>query len=118
MEQIYEISMLLDFYGQLLTKRQYEILDLHYNNDYSLGEISELLGISRQGVHDTVKRAKASLYNLEKKLGLVKRFSEQKAKTSKLYGYFKQIERESLDPANRDLLEKIENCLIDIAKSM
>lgn len=118
MEDIYEISMLLDFYGQLLTRRQYEILDLHYNNDYSLGEISELLGISRQGVHDTVKRAKASLYELEKKLGLVKRFSEQKARTRKLYKYFKQIEKESLSPTNRELLEKIESCFMDMTESL
>jgi len=76
MDNVYEISLLLDFYGQLLTKRQYEILDLHFNNDYSLGEIAEQLSISRQGVYDSVKKGKAVLNEMEQKLGLVKKFSE------------------------------------------
>lgn len=77
-DKIYEIGLLLDFYGQLITKRQHEILDLHYNNDYSLGEISEQLSISRQGVYDNIKKGKAVLNNLESKLGLVTRHSNQR----------------------------------------
>lgn len=71
-----EIAMLLDFYGQLLTTRQYEILDLHYNSDFSLGEIAGQLNISRQGVYDGVKKGKEALHQFEEKLGLVKRFSK------------------------------------------
>ena len=73
MENIYEFALLLDLYGQLLTQRQYEILDLHYNNDYSLGEIAEHLGISRQGVYDNLKRGKEILINAEKKLKLLEK---------------------------------------------
>ena len=43
MDNVYKMSMLLDFYGQMLTKRQYEIMDLHFNSDYSLGEIASAL---------------------------------------------------------------------------
>jgi predicted DNA-binding protein YlxM (UPF0122 family) len=50
MENVFEITMLLDFYGQLLTKRQFDIMDLHYNDDLSLGEIAEQLEISRWSI--------------------------------------------------------------------
>jgi predicted DNA-binding protein YlxM (UPF0122 family) len=74
-EECAEVAMMLDFYGQLLTHRQYEILDLYYNSDFSLGEIAGQLNISRQGVYDSVKKGKEALKRFEEKLGLVKRFS-------------------------------------------
>lgn len=80
MDDIFKTSMLLDFYGQLLTARQYEILDLYFNGDYSLSEIAEHLNISRQGVHDNIRKGKASLGTYEKKLGLLKRFLEERIK--------------------------------------
>jgi predicted DNA-binding protein YlxM (UPF0122 family) len=76
MEECTQIAILLDFYGQLLTKRQFEILDLHYNADCSLGEIAGQLNISRQGVYDGVKKGKEALKSYEKKLGLVSRFAK------------------------------------------
>lgn len=76
-KSIYEISVLMDFYGQLLTARQLEILDMHYNSDYSLGEIAEELGISRQGVYDGIKKGKESLMSYEERLGLAARFKTQ-----------------------------------------
>jgi len=82
-EDVYEITLLLDFYGQLLTPRQYEIMDLHYNSDLSLGEIAEELGISRQGVHDSIRKAKQTLTSYENRLGLAKRFREQEAQIEK-----------------------------------
>ncbi|MBR4550533.1 MAG: YlxM family DNA-binding protein [Oscillospiraceae bacterium] len=66
-------SMLLDFYGQLLTEKQRECYDLHYNEDLSLSEIAEQCGISRQGVWDNIRRAEAALRELEEKTGLVGR---------------------------------------------
>ncbi len=77
MEECTEIAILLDFYGQLLTPRQFEILDLHYNADYSLGEIAGQLRISRQGVYDGVKKGKETLKHYEDKLGLAERFMKQ-----------------------------------------
>jgi len=77
MDKVYEAALLLDFYGQLLTKRQFEILDLYLNNDYSLGEIAEHLNISRQGVYN-IKRGRAMLDRMEEKLGLVHKFLQQK----------------------------------------
>lgn len=92
--RFYEISMLLDFYGQLLTDRQYEILDLHYNNDYSLGEIAEELGISRQGVYDSIRKGRAALEAYEARLGLAARFREQEASMRKALSYLNKVERE------------------------
>lgn len=100
------IGLLLDFYGQMVTKRQYEILDLHYNNDYSLGEIAEELNISRQGVYDNIKRGKAALFEMEQKLGLIGRFNRQKEKASEILEMLEGIEASSLAGNKLDCLEK------------
>jgi uncharacterized protein len=114
MDKVYEIALLLDFYGQLLTPRQFEILDLQYNNDYSLGEIAEQLSISRQGVFDNAKRAKAVLSELEEKLGLVRKFSEQQNKAQELLKYIKSIETAALETEYRKQLKQLEEKVEDI----
>ena len=63
-------SLLLDFYGQLLSEKQLEIMTYYYNDDLSLREISDIVGITRQGVHDAIKRSETFLEELESKLGL------------------------------------------------
>jgi predicted DNA-binding protein YlxM (UPF0122 family) len=68
-----EMVLLYDYYGNLLTTRQKECLELRYNQDLSLGEIGEILGISRQGVHDNLNRTEALLRNMEAKTGCVSR---------------------------------------------
>lgn len=73
-----DISLLLDFYGEMLTFRQREMLELYYDDDLSLSEISEHAGITRQGVRDAVKRAEAQLFELEDKIGMVRRFGRVK----------------------------------------
>ncbi len=109
MEEIYEISMLLDFYGQMITRRQFEILDLHYNSDYSLGEIAEYLSISRQGVYDNIKRGKAALVEFEQKLGLVRRFSEQAERAREIYKQLGEIDVKKLDEKERTAMLAIED---------
>lgn len=71
-------SLLLDFYGNLLTDKMRLTLDMYLNDDLSLAEIAEEENISRQGVHDKVKRGLSQLKEYESKLGLVKRFLEQR----------------------------------------
>jgi len=73
-----DISLLLDFYGEMLTFRQREMLELYYDDDLSLAEISEHAGITRQGVRDAVKRAESQLFELEEKIGMVRRFGRVK----------------------------------------
>lgn len=118
MDNVYEISLLLDFYGQLLTKRQYEILDLHFNNDYSLGEIAGQLGISRQGVYDGVKKGRAVLSEMEQKLGLVRKFSEQRAKAEEVLRNIVEINIETLDNKDQEHIKKIREGIEYIIKSI
>ncbi|HEY8424042.1 MAG TPA: sigma factor-like helix-turn-helix DNA-binding protein [Clostridia bacterium] len=73
-----EIGLLADFYGGLLNQKTKDILDLFYNQDMSLGEISKQLGITRQGVRDYLNRAKKSLLKYEDKLKLASKFYELK----------------------------------------
>ena len=72
--QTYRMTMLFDFYGEVLTPRQKEFFDLYYNEDLSLAEIAENYDISRQGVRDVIVRAEAIMTDLEDKTGLMKRF--------------------------------------------
>lgn len=78
MDKIYEQTMLFDFYGELLTEHQRRIYEDVVYNDMSLGEIAEEQGISRQGVHDLVKRCDRILQGYEDKLHLVERFARAK----------------------------------------
>lgn len=80
MDKFIEFAMLLDFYGGLLTEKQKLILSYYFEEDMSLGEISELLGTTRQAVHDIIKRSEKSLRDYEKELGLVEKFIAQKEK--------------------------------------
>lgn len=68
-----EMTLLYDYYGELLTERQRMCFDLYHNQDLSLSEIAEELKVSRQGVYDNLNRAEALLRNMEEKTGCVKR---------------------------------------------
>lgn len=69
----FEMTLLFDYYGELLTQRQRMCFDLRYNQDMSLAEIAEELQVSRQGVYDNLCRAEALLKNMEEKTGCVSR---------------------------------------------
>ena len=73
-DKFIEISMLYGFYGGLLPQKQNLFLKAYYEDDCSLSEIAEQYGISRQGVHDGIRKAEKSLREYEEKLGLVSRF--------------------------------------------
>ena len=68
-----QMTLLFDYYGDLLTERQRMCFDLRYNQDLSLAEIAEELQVSRQGVHDNLSRAETLLCNMEEKTGCVRR---------------------------------------------
>jgi uncharacterized protein len=80
MEKLAKIALLADFYGPLLTEKQRNVWDLHYQHDLSLAEIAEVEHISRQAIHDLIKRTERILAEYEEKLGLVQRFWAEREK--------------------------------------
>ena len=70
------IGYLLDFYGDVLTERRRDALDFYYNNDMSLSEVAEEMGVSRQGARDLIKKAEEELLFYEERLGLAKKFAD------------------------------------------
>lgn len=72
----FKYSILLDFYGDILSGRQKELMEYYYNYDYSLSEIAEITGLTRQGIRDSIKKGEAKLLDFEEKLSLAKRFSD------------------------------------------
>lgn len=79
-EKNLEIGYLLDFYGDVLPERRRDIMDLYYNDDLSLGEIAEQLGITRQAVRDSIKKSETELFFYEERLGLRRRMTEARAR--------------------------------------
>ncbi len=83
-EKDLNVGFLLDFYGDILNEHKREVLGMYYNEDLSLAEISEVIGISRQGVRDIIKKAGNELIFYEEKLGLAKRFRELKSTSDRI----------------------------------
>ena len=73
-----EIALLLDFYGNALTEHQRQMAELYFQEDLSLAEIAEEIGITRQGVRDGLKKAEKALFGLEERLGIAARFLRQR----------------------------------------
>ena len=90
-----EISLLLDFYGEMLTEKQRDMVDYYYNDDLSLAEIAENEGITRQGVRDSIKRAEAQMLEMEERLGLARRFRRISADIQQIYSLAETIRRYS-----------------------
>ena len=105
MEKIFEQGLLYDFYGELLTEHQQKIYEDAVYNDLSLGEIAAEAGISRQGVHDLIKRCDKILADYEAKLHLVERFSEARKTVNELLK--KTEEMQGKNPADT-LIKDIE----------
>ncbi len=78
MDKVLEITLLYDFYGELLTEKQRNVIELYYLDDYSLNEIGDRYGITRQAVHEMIKRTEKILMQYEEKLLLVDKFLKQK----------------------------------------
>lgn len=99
MEKIAKMALLADFYGPLLTEKQRNVWDLHYQQDLSLAEIAELEHISRQAIHDLLKRTERILTEYEDKLGLVQRFWTERGKLMEVQALLQSLNEQ--DYSNR-----------------
>ena len=108
LEKNVDLSMLLDFYGEMLTEKQRETVDMYVNDDLSLSEIAELTGLTRPGVRDRLVKSEAALRDYESKLGLLRRFLRVREEIDRITDRLEEIARESgtrLDDVIRDLRE-------------
>jgi predicted DNA-binding protein YlxM (UPF0122 family) len=106
-----EITILYDFYGDMLTDKQRDFLNFYYNDDLSLSEIAENEGITRQGVRDAIKRAEAQLYEMESKLGFAKRFEEISERMNEIIDCADQINAYNLE---HDLSREVNETTVKI----
>ena len=107
MEKIIERNLLFDFYGDLLTKRQRDIYQDAVYGDLSLSELADDYGISRQGIHDQIKRCDKALEEYESKLHLIARFEKTKKYSNELRKEAEKSEDEELKKSINELLTKI-----------
>ena len=102
-----DVCLLLDFYSGILTERQRELLNLYYNDDWSLSEIAETDGASRQAVHSVIRRGVDRLKEIEDSLALV----EQHRELNHLLAEIKQVVKDDEHTDLKALLERFDRCL-------
>lgn len=106
-----EISLLYDFYGELLQASQQRVIELYVNDDLSLSETAQILGISRQGVRDSLARAERKLAEYEAKLGLLKAHRERRERDDRIRDIIKRIKNTDDTAETVSLLDDIETLL-------
>ena len=116
MNKFLEQALLFDFYGELLTDHQKEIYEQFALEDLSLSEIAEMKGISRQGVHDLVKRCQKILEGYEAKLHLVEKFLSVKEKISLIDKTLAEWEQDGKDP--EEIVKKVRRIADDIIEEL
>ena len=111
MDKIIERNLLFDFYGDLLTERQKSIYQDAVYGDLSLSELADDYGISRQGVHDLIKRCDKTLEDYEKKLKLIERFEKIKEYSELLVDEVNRYGDTKLTEVTKDYIDKIKEQL-------
>lgn len=101
-----EMALLFDYYGGMLTDKQRDCFDMRYNQDLSLGEIGETLGVSRQAVNDNLTRTEALLRRMEENIGCVKRYKLARRAVSEIRDAVAVLDASS-DPAVSALAQRI-----------
>lgn len=110
---ILEMSLLYDFYGALLKEHKRQIFEDYILNDYSLGEIAREQGMSRQGVHDIVKRCSRELERYEENLHLIEKFQKTKEKVNDIHVAAMRI-RETKDIKEIEKIETLSSQILEM----
>ncbi len=116
--QTYRMTMLFDFYGDILTPRQRELFDLYYNEDLSLSEIAENCGISRQGVRDVIVRAEAAMTELEDKTGLMRRFMQMQQHVETIVSAANEIKTVNYRQYENPRLDELAGTILECAAAL
>lgn len=109
-ENVLEMNTLLDFYGKLLSYKQYRAMEMYYFYDYSLNEIAEDLDISKQAVSDNLKRAESNLKEFNEKLQLISSYEKRKSNREQLKSLLDLLEKKSKD-IDIDTLNKLKTII-------
>ena len=112
----YYMTMLYDFYGNLLTDKQKDLFDLYYNEDLSLSEIADNIGITRQGVRDGIMRSEHMLRDTEDKLGLVKRYSNIQGSLDSIQDAISEIARVNAMQVKNPTIAKNIDIIVNMVK--
>lgn len=115
MEKNVKVSILCQIYGKMLTEKQYNFLNDYYNNDYSLSEIAQNYQITRQAVRDNIVKGEKKLFELEEKLGIMKRTQNQEEQIVKILSELTKIQTKFSDDKIANILENVKkelNCLV------
>ena len=115
MDKHIEISMLVDIYGKLLTKKQYDVIKDYYNNDLSLSEIAENNNISRQGVRDLIKKGESKLFEYEEKLNIMKKTQINEQTIQNVLAELSKISENSSEKKIEKILNEVQKELSVIA---
>ncbi|KYH29910.1 putative DNA-binding protein [Clostridium thermopalmarium DSM 5974] len=113
MEDRIKISILMDYYKELLTDKQKDIMELYYNQDLSLSEISELTDTSRQAIHDLIKRCNKLLIDYEYKLKLVEKSNKLRKVKDIIIEKINRLEEQSDSETFKSSLQEIKNTIVE-----
>ena len=91
LESFLQVSLLYDFYGALLTDKQRKCIEMHFLNDFSLSEIADEFGVSRQAIYDIINRTRQMLVDYEGKLGLVRRYQTEQECIQDIFSIMKNL---------------------------
>lgn len=114
MEKDFRISLLLDFYGELLSPKQRAAIEIYYNEDCSLGEIASELGVTRQAVRDIIKRTEGALIQMEQKLGLYSRFELMLSGLERI----KSLSEDIIALSDNDEIKRMSSAIITEAENL